>query len=217
MTRNGLLIVGLSGALLMGAGPALAVTTVTYSFDAGSGVASVVGSDVTAGAATTAGDVQLSVGDNASIVRSNLTSEGLSAAISAQDYVSVTVTGADYGISSISYDHSVSDTFNLANYTTHILASPIGFTDTDSVLNTTRTGDGGPLPVEPISVDTSVEPIFQGLTGTTEVRIYFSDTATNNGQVHILDNLVITVTPEPGSLALLGIGGACLLWRRRRG
>jgi hypothetical protein len=216
MTRKGLLLAGLSGALLLGADQSSAVTTVTYSFDGGSAVPSVAGGIVTAGNATTGGDVDLSTIDNAARVRSDATSEGLSAAVTAMDFVSVTVTGADYGISNISYVHSVSDTFNLGNYTTHLLASPIGFTDTGSVLNVTRTGDEDPLPPELISVDTSVEPIFQNLSGTTEIRVYFSDTVTNNGHVHLVDNLIVTVTPEPGSLALLGMGGACLLWRRRR-
>lgn len=218
MARKGLLSAGLAGALLLSVGQANAQTTVTYSFDGGSAVPSVVGSDVTAGNATTAGDVGLTASaPGAAFVRSDSTSEGLPAAFLANDYVSVTVTGADYGISNISYEHSVTDTFNLGNYTTHLLASPVGFADTGSVFNLTRTGDGSPLPAELIDLDLSVEPVFQDLTGTTEFRIYFSDTVTNNGHVHILDNLVIEVVPEPGSLAFLGLGGACLLWRRRRG
>lgn len=37
----------------------------------------------------------------------------------------------------------------------------------------------------------------------------------DNSQAAILDNIVVSVVPEPGSLALLGLGGLCLLRRRR--
>lgn len=220
MKRNGLLLAGFSAALLLGANQSIAQTTVTYDFASGSALGSVVGTDVSAGNATTGGDVALSASSGGvAFIRSDVTSEGLSNAITANDYLSVTLTGADYGISEITFNHSVSDTFDDADYTTHILVKEFGltFVASDEVLDTTRTADGSPLPATPAaSVDLSLDPAFQGLSGTTEIRVYFSDDVTNNGQIHLLDNLFITVVPEPSSLALVGLGGFFLLRRRRR-
>jgi len=50
-----------------------------------------------------------------------------------------------------------------------------------------------------------------------DIRIEFQDpNAGGSSPQAALDNIVLTAVPEPGSLALMGLGGLCIL-RRRRG
>ena len=52
--------------------------------------------------------------------------------------------------------------------------------------------------------------------GTNDVKIVFSGFDGNGGTTNEVDNIVISTVPEPGSLALIGLGGL-LIARRRRG
>lgn len=62
---------------------------------------------------------------------------------------------------------------------------------------------------------------YQGLTGTTQFRLYFSDNTGNDQYIHRLDDITfngsVTAVPEPSSFALLG--GLCafgfVMLRRR--
>lgn len=56
------------------------------------------------------------------------------------------------------------------------------------------------------------ETLASNPTGITHVGL-----GRESGTSASFDNFSLTVVPEPGSLALMGLGGLCLLKRRRRG
>lgn len=152
--------------------------------------------------------------------RSSVTSDQLSnlsgnGAIDHNDYLGFTITGVDFDIAAISFQHSMTDTDNGNTYQAHLFTSATGFSEGDVLLSTSLAGTGGAVSDTPTLVTTGIAAL-QGIVGDLEVRIYFTDAQTIPGFIHTLDNIIVSGVPEPGSLALFGLGGVCVLWRRRR-
>lgn len=149
----------------------------------------------------------------------------LQTAIDDGDFFSFTIehTGTDFSISQITFDYIVTASGTTTQFGAHLFSDVTGDTDAaDELVSTTP----GAIPVTTSSngVTTSLtfllsgETDLQNRTDDVTFSIFLRDNQSNNGQIHSLDNIVVTGdVPEPGSLALLGLGGACLIRRRRRG
>ena len=111
-----------------------------------------------------------------------------------------------------------SNVLNLGNgKVLNVSGTTIDFVSGNAVVNSTvnpyaAAGTAG------ISTPVSVDFDF-GATGITNLselnylEVGFKSNGTGDGT---LDNVSVTAIPEPGSLALLGLGGLCVLKRRRR-
>ena len=108
-------------------------------------------------------------------------------------------------------------TFNYAfqnnhNQTAHLASSLDSY---GSVIGTAAASFNSSYPLRTIDLS-GVE--FQDL-GSITFRLSLTDDNGSSSRGHYVDNLVlsgdVTLIPEPASLALLGLGGLCMLSRRR--
>jgi len=145
----------------------------------------------------------------------------LADAISTDAYFSFTV-DADSGYQLdldggfIRFDYSINETNQARSVS--VFTSVDGFTEAN-VLQTFTGNNGTPSTL----THTFSGSQFDGLTDPVEVRFYLHDAQFNTSsgtRYSIMDNVTldgtVSVVPEPGSLALLGIGCGWLLVRQRR-
>lgn len=144
----------------------------------------------------------------------------LANAITSGDYLTFTLnanSASTFSISDISFDYSVGTATGIS-MSAHLLTSLTGFSASSSLVSHTFLLSN-PQSSANVSVTASLSTVsaLQNVTGPLEIRIYLSDGATTTaGPLHRIDNIVVENVPEPGSLALMGLGGVCLLWHRRR-
>ena len=224
MRSNGLLT-SLTGSLMLVAAPASAVVIAEYSFDSNSQASTDASLetdalDATFGAwdgASPGSDIGFS--SEAAFARSSATSavlsDGTTGAIDDDDYLSFTIQGSGFDVTSISFSHAMTDTNNGNTYQAHLFTSATGFAAGDVLGSSTLLGNGGAV-TGGLTFDANAVLALQGLAADLEVRIYLTDTQNVPGFVHFVDNIVVEGTPEPSSLAVLGFAGACLFWHRRR-
>lgn len=132
------------------------------------------------------------------------------------EYLSFTIdstSASPFSISKISYDYEITSASGLV-LSTHLLLNDDGdaFSAAD-LLKTTQLTPANPLSTADAEV--TYDLALTGLTAPVEIRIYFSDTSVSGAGIHGVSNIKIEGVPEPSSLALLGLGGICLLRRRR--
>ena len=228
MRSNGILT-SLTGAMLFAATPASAVVIAEYTFDSNSQASAdlspetnATNADFGAWNGDWAGSTTSNMGfsSNLAFVRSPLSSTDLSngsntGAIGHNDYLGFTIQGSGFDITSISFSHAMTDTDNGNTYQAHLFTSATGFAAGNVLQSTTLAGTGSGVSGG-LAFDATGTAALQGLASDLEVRIYITDSQDTPGFVHTIDNIVVNGTPEPGSLALLGLGGAFLLWHRRR-
>lgn len=227
-TSNGLRL-GLAGSLILGTANASAEELARYDFDlvtpsttalATSSAVGIIAGDATVGEF----DEDTSSSDSPQFdslgffVRTadtkNTSGNLLANALDAGDYISFTVSGADYDITSITYDYQTSGSgFAFSSYlfssATSSFADPTLLDASDALFVVNRAGTTS-------AATTGTFAPLVDLTGTTEFRIYFSDSSFATGNSQRVDTIVVEGVPEPGSLTFIGIGGAGLLLRRRR-
>lgn len=139
---------------------------------------------------------------------------------SLDDYYTFTITndgGPTYSLSEISFDYQVNHS-NVVHTTTFSLFSEIdSFASPIAEFTYDGSASSAFLNTGAIALGTA----FQGLTADTAFRIGVDDNGSNSGVTYArIDNVSLVggtnVIPEPASLALLGLGGLCLLSRRTR-
>lgn len=222
---------GLAGSLILGAASVSAEELVRYDFVGGSPAATVSGSmtgtDVTLGPflspSSSPSIDALGVFVQASDTNTTSATTGISDLADALDspdgtgdYIRFTIDSTSampFSISNIRYTYT---SLNNSGFvlSSHLLTSATGFTASDSLNTVSFIADNGSTDE---NVDVSGISELQGLTGPVEIRLYFSDSTFNSAPDHRIDTIIIEGIPEPGSLALLGLGGVCLMWRRHRG
>lgn len=229
--------VGLAGvfaAAVMAAPATAAPFEVLYDFDGGSAAATVTGTgsgNLTAEDATDGGDAQtgFSGGTESTFVNANDigTDEASALSGSTSNVFEFTIkadTGFDLNINEISYDagisSSVSGDFTVEWFLRADAKDSFGTTVVTgtSPNGTTSTGSGDAV-FNPVIVDVSGDPDFQGLTELTlNLHAYVVSGTLKSSDWGRADNVNITgtVVPEPASLGLLGLGGLMMLGRRRR-
>lgn len=156
---------------------------------------------------------------NAPYLRSDFTSSTVQAAIDQEQYLmfSIEPASSSFSIDTVSYVHhleytsAVSETATYSSYLFSSIASgESGPVDSTHVASYTFTGNGADQ-TKTVTFDAPIT--YQNLTAPVTFWIVMTDSQTSTSVYQVFDDIV--VTPEPGSLALLGIGGICLLWRRR--
>lgn len=208
-----------------------ATTQAEYTFGDTGGATESTDSDVV----TDASDVALGNGDfgissvgtigNAAFIRTTNTVSDQATAITNSDYLSFTIDLAagetEFSIVEVSYLHHLTDTENGNTYNSYLYSSVAGGLvagneiASSTFVITPEAGDFDDVAkTETVVFDAASAGGYDTLSGPVTFWILLTDTANNNGHVHGVDNIV--VTPEPGSLALMIFGGACLLRRPRR-
>lgn len=205
-------------------GHASAQVLAEYNFDGASPAATSAAAGITAGTANfdqwDGGLTTPGFSGSSAFARTNATNnvalpleQDLSEALANDNYLSFTIDGTGYSVSSIAYAHSLNSATNGASYVSYLFTSKTGFADGDQLDATLlQTGTLS----ESVNFDTSGIASLQGLSEQIEVRIYLSDDRQENGEVHFLDSITVSGVPEPGSLALMIFGGVCLCRRPRR-
>ena len=218
-------------ALTVLTGQATAQVIAEYNFDGASPVASNTAPGITAGDANfTEWDPAASApgfSGSSAFARSSATNnvaipleQNLSEALAADNYLSFKIDGTGYSVDSIGYVHSVTGAPSNGIYASYLFTSKTGFSEGDQLTDAgvglpTTTLTTATSTTDTVSFDTSGITELQGLSEEIEIRIYLSDNFLEGSHVHFLDSIIVSGVPEPGSLALLGLGGLCLSWRRR--
>eukprot|EP00752_Nemacystus_decipiens_P016157 g14450.t1 len=224
MRSNGILTC-LTASLILTAAPASAVVIAQYDFETTTGNPTGRASLDTE-ASSTALPIEMGPTDTGDFAVGNLwtgssgaflsavsTVNNLSDALSDGDFVSFTLTGASFDITSVSFDYELNTTSGGNTYSYYVLTDQDGFTNPLPLGGTQSiAGDGSAKSVD-VDIDTTAS--LSGITGSIEFRIVVTDTP-GLTQFHGIDNIVVEGTPEPGSFAVLGLAGAMLFWHRRR-
>ena len=151
-------------------------------------------------------------------------------AIAAADYFSFTVdvaAGFQMDLTSLSFDAGYTriGSFEGKRFKTYLLTSIDGFDDAGDIIGSETvdvTVNGGSLQYPNGTTTNSLAGAqFQGITTSTEFRLYIADDTGVSDYIHRIDNLVLNgvvsaAVPEPSGLVLLGSGFAALLFARRR-
>ena len=215
-------------ALAFHAGSASAATIVSYDFTGGSasqtgGIAT--GSDTTVGGFTSGnnGGTGISGSSEVLFARTNSTGastadgDSLADAIANDTYWTFTVTnttGGDLDLGTLTFNYWATSGFG--TFTTYVMSDVDGFTDGDEI------GSGS---IDAPAVNSAALQELQTIdisslgtladTDSIEFRLYIVDASTANNRIHRIDDVTVNEVPEPGSLALLAIGGLCMVRRRR--
>lgn len=227
INRNGLYKLGMTSAaigLMLSSHSASAVVLAEYNFTGNSALSTDTEASTAASAVTftewtdysgyPGGDTPVISGDTfisrASVTNTSATVgiDSLADAIAADNFIKFTITGTGFDITSISfnYDATMPSSYSMS---AHLLTDATGAVSQES---TTISGSSGDVDVV-ATANTASD--WQGLNSIT-VQIYLSDSTTDGGALHRIDSIVVEGTPEPGSLALLALGGIFVSWRRRR-
>ena len=230
---NTTLLATLASAAIIGS--ADAATLVNYEFTGASPAQTsgdLSGSDVTHGAYTGNGGAStrgFSSSTNSIFVRWNATGalaadgDTLAEAIANEAYATFTVTNTTataYDLTNLTFDIFFDPYDTVTTTSVFVMTDLSGFTDGDELGGVTYAPGAGPGPSDTpdtITVDfSSLGNLSAG--ASFESRLYFVDDADTADKIFRVDNVTVNgdVVPEPGSLALLGLGGLCVL-RRRRG
>lgn len=220
---------GLAGSLILGTANASAEVLAQYDFVDGSPAATtadfITATDAAFGPFSSSSSspsidalgVFVAASDTNRLVDAgtNALADALDPPGGAGDYISFTIDSTSptpLRISNIQYTYSSASNSGFV-LSSHLLTSATGFTASDSLNTIDFDSVNGSTDA---NVDVSNIDDLQNLSGPLEIRIYFSDSTFRPGPNHRVDTIIIQGVPEPGSLALLGLGGVCLLSRRRR-
>ena len=209
------------------AGNLSAATIAEYTFTGGSlSSTGPLGSDIgfeagITGSDTSSDDLRIEGGETAGAAIGGAVYEDPDAnRIASENWVTFSITipsTQEIDLTSLSFDYTEIDParFLLGFYT-----SKTGFTEGDHLLGLFRasSASGTLTDNNGTSVNLSGVAALQDLTDeTVEFRFLLGDDSGASSRIHVLDNIVLegTVIPEPGSLALLGLGGLLIARRRR--
>lgn len=229
MSRSNGLLTGLTAALLLTGANASALTLAEYSFTSNSQASTdtviepnATDADFGSWDGNWSGSTLPAIGFNFNIayVSSDLTNDVLTngtgtGAIGHSDYLSFTIEGSGFDITSISFDHGINDSEASNSYEAHLFTSATGFAAANVLDTSTLAGTGGAVDGG-VAFDATGTTLLQGVTSDLEIRIYFTDSQNVPGFFHSIDNIVVEGTPEPSSLAVLGVLGLFVISRRRR-
>lgn len=225
MSRSNALLTGLTAALILAGTHTSADVLAEYTFTGNSPASTDTtllpnATDANFGSwdgtwtGTTTGFIGFNFG--VAFVSTSLTTDALTTgtgtgAVGRGDYLAFTIQGSGFDITSIAFEHAISDSDADATYQAHLYTSETGLIAGQvSTLTGTGVAVAGGLTYVPTG------GALDGLTSDLEVRIYFTDSQDVNGFAHSIDNIIVQGTPEPTSLAVLGILGVLVLSRRRR-
>lgn len=220
---SGIVIAGLATTLV--AGNASAVVIAEYTFTGGSLASSDTEGSTSASAINfnawvnhpfyPGGDTPV-ISDDKFLARTSVTnplaetgSADLDDAIAADNFIEFTITGTDFDVTSVSFDYIISGS-NTYKYRAFVLSDVTGSTaqGMSVELQSTEASDH-------VVATANIASDWENLNSLT-LRIYLADSTTNTNGFHYIDNIVVQGTPEPGTLALVALGGVCLIKRRRR-
>lgn len=245
MSKTGLLVQSIAcGGLLIGAYSASAEVVALYNFvdDGGANQATSKDLNVATNALDWTGGPWLAEdgdGNSPGISTSSNTAFGrtedtgtatadgdtLAEAIADGSYIGFTfdANGSSTDLNSLAFDHSFTSVFDGGSFSLAVMNSDTGFTDGDELETFTFTfadKNDSNTNVDPVGrfIDLSSVASLQGVTGTTEFRFYLYDNSNSQSRINRVANVTLDgdVVPEPTSLALLGLGGLCMMSRRRR-
>ena len=190
---------------------------------------SATGSDVTFGGFIgTGGSGGISGTTDVLFARTNATGDttgdgdSLADAIANENYATFTLTnstGGDVDLDTLTFNNWFTNPFNTLDARVYVLSDVDGFTDGDELGFSQFLGNGPDVPTDPVdqvlqSFDiTSLGTLVNG--ASIEFRLYITDNSTSNSRIHRIDDVTVNAVPEPGSLALFGLGGLMVARRRR--
>ena len=153
----------------------------------------------------------------------------LANAVTADDYISFDLTVADgfeMDLSSFTFEHGYSRNGNFAGKQSraYLLSDINGFASDQFIAFHDEFFDvnGGSINYGSAATISLAAAEYQGLTGTTEFRLYFADNTGGSDYIHRFDDLsfngtVVSAVPEPGTYALMsGLLALCSVMLRRR-